>query len=80
MQDTDDLRCPRCGHGVVVDLAFDASAVNDDGDTVQDPSVRQLTSYSCGHQVVGSRLETADPAVLDVERRQSDETVDPSPP
>lgn len=73
----DELRCPRCGIGVVVDLAYDAGAVNEDGDPIQDPNARQLTTYSCGHQVEGSRLATADPDVLDVERRTTDETVDP---
>jgi hypothetical protein len=35
--------------------------------------------YTCGHQVPGPALDTADQERLDVERRTSAETVDPGP-
>jgi hypothetical protein len=39
----------------------------------------QLVIYTCGHQVPGPALDTADQERLDVERRTSAETVDPGP-
>jgi len=33
--------------------------------------------FTCGHEVKGGRLRTADADRLDVERRQSEETVTP---
>lgn len=75
---SDDLRCPTCGDGVVTDIAFD-TGTGEDGEPSQDPSARQLITYSCGHQVLGPRLASADPERLDVERRASEDTVDPPP-
>ena len=74
--DRSRLRCPTCGIGVITDLTHDAAP---DGEPAQGPESRQTVTYSCGHVVVGASLATADPDALDVERRQSDETVDPSP-
>jgi hypothetical protein len=74
----DDVRCPTCGIGVVADIAYDAGTAREEMPP-HDPSARQLTTYSCGHQVLGPRLETADPERLDVERRATEETVDPLP-
>ena len=76
MTTTDELRCPICGIGVVQDLGFDAGATSPDDRPVQDPEARQWTRFSCGHQVEGPRLETADEARLDVERRTSEDTTD----
>ena len=36
-----------------------------------------MTTYTCGHQVPGRSLAGADAEVLDVERRQSEDTVTP---
>ncbi|MFB3737449.1 MAG: hypothetical protein ACE14W_00610 [Candidatus Velamenicoccus archaeovorus] len=44
----------------------------------QRPSSRQVDTYSCGHEVVGPPLSRADGS-LDVERRSSEETVEPRP-
>jgi hypothetical protein len=74
--DRSDLRCPTCGIGVVVDLTHDDAP---DGEAAQRPESRQTVTYSCGHVIVGASLASADPDALDVERRQSEETVDPSP-
>jgi hypothetical protein len=70
----EDLRCPRCGVGVLTDIAFDAAG---DGEPVQAPAARQLVTYSCGHREAGPRLETADADRLAVERRTTPETLDP---
>lgn len=74
-------RCPRCGLGEVIDIAFDAGASSGaEGGTDAQPQgaeSRQVETYSCGHQVVGPRLSTADAELLDVERRSSEDTVEP---
>ena len=43
----------------------------------QQPESRQVETFTCGHEVEGARLQTADADRLDVERRASDETVTP---
>jgi hypothetical protein len=43
----------------------------------QQPESRQVQTLTCGHEVKGARLQTADPDRLDVERRVSEETVTP---
>ena len=59
--------CPICGKGALVTVDF--------GD--QQPESREMQTSSCGHEVKGGRLRTADADRLDVERRQSEETVTP---
>lgn len=76
----DEARCPVCGVGVVADIRYDAGGVRPDGAPMQTTDSRQLTEYSCGHAVPGPRLDAADPDRLDVERRSSEETVDPADP
>jgi hypothetical protein len=76
--DVDALRCPVCGIGVLSELSYDQTG-GDDGEARQTPSARELTAYSCGHEVPGQALATADPERLDVERRRTEETVDPPP-
>ncbi len=73
---TDELRCPVCGIGVVQDIAYDAEVESPGGKPFQDPEAREITRYSCGHSVEGARLSAADDR-LDVERRQSEDTVGP---
>jgi hypothetical protein len=70
-------RCPVCGKGTLVDIAFDALAPTDRAPE-QQPESRQLDTYTCGHKVVGAPLEAADEQ-LDVERRASDEVAEPLP-
>ena len=62
--------CPICGKGTLRTVDF--------GD--QQPESRQVQTYTCGHEVKGERLQTADADRLDVERRQSEETVTPIDP
>jgi len=69
-------RCPICGVGVLQDMAYDMAP---DGTIAQQPESREVDTYTCGHQVPGPRLETADPDRLSVERRSNEDTVDPSP-
>jgi hypothetical protein len=58
--------------GRLQDLAFDEGA-----DHMQEADSRELQRFTCGHEVVGPPLSTADARALDVERRDSAETVDP---
>ena len=46
----------------------------------QQPESREVQTFTCGHEVKGERLRTADADELDVERRQSEETVTPIDP
>lgn len=79
MTDQPELRCPVCGDGVVADIAFDRDPSRP-GETTphQSAETTELTTYSCGHQVPGRSLASADAEVLDVERRRSDDTVGPT--
>ena len=43
----------------------------------QQPDSRQVQTFTCGHEVEGARLQTADTDRLDVEQRTSEETVTP---
>ena len=72
----ESARCPICGVGTLRDVAFDLAP---DGEIAQQTQSREVDTYTCGHEVSGSRLETADADELSVERRGSEETVDPSP-
>ena len=45
----------------------------------QQPDARQVERYSCGHEVLGAALSTADGDLLDVERREASDVVDPGP-
>ena len=72
-------RCPRCGSGTLIDIAFDSGTEAPDGSPMQEPESRQIETYSCGHEIVGSALATADQERLDVERRGSQETAAPLP-
>jgi hypothetical protein len=67
-------RCPICGVGRLRSLAYDAG---DEGR--QEAESRELQRFTCGHEVLGAALFTADTRVLDVEQRGSEETVDPPP-
>ena len=67
MEDPESTICPICGKGALRTVSF--------GD--QQPESRQVRSFTCGHEVEGDRLQTADADRLDVERRESEETVTP---
>lgn len=79
MDRDEDLICPRCGRGRLIDVTFDERGHATDARSRQSADSREVLTYSCGHEVVGASLAGADADVLDVEQRTSDETVDPSP-
>jgi hypothetical protein len=69
----DEHRCPVCGVGVLQELGPEA-------DAVQGPGTRQRQTYSCGHDVAEPPLgATARDRRLEVERRATEDTVDPPP-
>ena len=70
-EDPEELRCPICGIGRLRDLTYD------EGTPMQEADSRELQQFTCGHEVTGAALSTADTTKLDVEQRHSDETVDP---
>jgi len=67
MDDADSITCPICGEGTLRTVDF--------GD--QQPESREVQTFTCGHEVKGVQLKTADADRLDVERRASEETVMP---
>lgn len=71
-----DPTCPVCGIGSLADIAYDVDPTGNE--PAQGSDSRQVTVYSCGHRVGGPRLDSADEDRLDVERRTSEETVDPA--
>ena len=71
-----ETRCPICGRGRLLDVGFDGGTRDPIHRPAQRADSRQVDTYSCGHEVAGERLASADDR-LDVERRQSDETVIP---
>ena len=75
MMSTPPARCPVCGRGVLADLAHDVDPPK--REPAQRSNSRELVTYSCGHEVIGVALDAADADRLDVERRSSEETVDP---
>jgi hypothetical protein len=70
VSDPDSTTCPICGKGTLRTVDF--------GD--QQPDSRQVQTFTCGHEVEGDRLQTADADRLDVERRGSEDTVMPVDP
>ena len=46
------------------------------GDDLQEPESPIRETYTCGHEVRGPTLATADAERLEVERRESEETVE----
>lgn len=66
---TDNI-CPVCGKGTFLQVDFGE----------QQPESRQVETYTCGHEIQGARLDTANPDQLNIERRSSEETVGPVDP
>ena len=79
MSDETENRCPICHLGVVADIAFDRDPSQPEAVPQQTAETTELITYTCGHQVPGRSLASADADALDVERRQSEDTVDPEP-
>jgi hypothetical protein len=74
-----DRTCPVCGRGVLKDLSFDEPS----GEPAagQQPTSRQIVTYSCGHERVGPRLEesASGDSDLDVERGRQPTVPTPDP-
>ena len=70
MADPGSTRCPICGEGTLVTIDFGE----------QQPASPEIKTFTCGHEVEGARLQTADAERLDVERRTSEETAAPTDP
>ena len=62
---------------MLADIEYDDAPPGEDHQ--QRPESRQLDVFTCGHQVLGARLASADDR-LDVERRTSEESAEPLPP
>jgi hypothetical protein len=77
MQERDEQqRCPVCGKGIFTDVVYenrepDGTKLRLTGDSYE------ILLFSCGHEVRGTPLATADPDRLTVEARQSEEVTDP---
>ena len=72
----DRQRCPVCGEGVFTDVVYedrepDGTKLQQAGDSYE------VLLFSCGHEVRGTRLATADADRLTDEARDSEEATDP---
>ena len=74
-----DLRCPVCGVGVLGNIAHDENPQAPSG-IKQAPESREVLTFSCGHEVEAERLEESASADQNVERRESEDTVEPIGP
>jgi hypothetical protein len=72
----DQQRCPLCGKGVVIDLVYEDREPDGTKPKLTGDSYEVLL-FSCGHEVRGTPLATADADRLTVEARDSEEATDP---
>jgi hypothetical protein len=70
------LRCPICGNGVLTDIAYDEHHPPVDPPK-QAPESGEVVTFTCGHEVEVGRLADAARDDPNVERRTSDDVVDP---
>ncbi len=71
-------KCPQCGEGDLVDIVYRGGSEAVPDEEIQEADTRQVEIYSCGHEVTGPALDfAAGSDDLEVERRQTNETVDP---
>ena len=73
--ETRAARCPVCDRGTLADIVYDVDPASVEPSQTSDS--HEASVYTCGHRVSGPSLATADQERLDVERRGSEETVDP---
>ena len=77
MQERDDQqRCPLCGKGVFVDVVYEDPEPDETKPKLTGDSYEVLL-FSCGHEVRGTSLATADAERLTVEARDSEGATDP---
>jgi hypothetical protein len=76
---TELKNCPVCGKGDLIEVTFREGATGAEDEPIQTADTRQVESYSCGHEVLGPRLDrtAAGTDELDAERRTSEETTEP---
>jgi hypothetical protein len=77
MQERDEQqRCPVCGNGVFVDVVYEDPEPDETKPKLTGDSYEVLL-FSCGHEVRGTSLATADAERLTVEARDSEGATDP---
>ena len=77
MQERDEQqRCPVCGKGVFVDVVYEDPEPDETKPKLAGDSYEVLL-FSCGHEVRGTSLATADAERLTVEARDSEGATDP---
>ena len=77
MQERNDRqRCPVCGKGVFTDVVYEDREPDGTKPRLTGDSYEVLL-FSCGHEVRGTGLATADADRLTVEARDSEEATDP---
>jgi len=77
MQERDEQqRCPLCGKGVFVDVVYEDPEPDETKPKLTGDSYEVLL-FSCGHEVRGTSLATADAERLTVETRDSEGATDP---
>jgi hypothetical protein len=77
MQERDEQqRCPVCGKGVFVDVVYEDPEPDETKPKLTGDSYEVLL-FSCGHEVRGTSLATADAGRLTVEARDSEGATDP---
>ena len=69
-------RCPVCGRGVFTDVTYEEPEPGGSDPRLSADSYEVLM-FSCGHRVRGARMDVAEPDLMTVERRESDETAEP---
>ena len=72
----DQQRCPVCGKGVFVDVVYEDPEPDETKPKLTGDSYEVLL-FSCGHEVRGTSLATADAERLTVEARDSEAATDP---
>ena len=76
MQERDEQqRCPVCGKGVFVDVVYEDPEPDETKPKLTGDSYEVLL-FSCGHEVRGTSLATADAERLTVEARDSEAATD----
>ena len=73
---TDQQRCPVCGEGVFTEVVYEDREPEGTELRLAGDSYEVLL-FSCGHEVRGAPLATADADRLTVETRHSEEATDP---
>ena len=77
MQERDDQqRCPLCGKGVFVDVVYEDPEPGETKPKLTGDS-HEVLLFSCGHELRGTSLATADAERLTVEARDSEGATDP---